>query len=116
MYKQVIVIRADLGMGRGKIAAQASHASLQAYLKVRGLEPDVARRWDETGMKKVVLKVNSRAELLDYYNRGKEEDIPVAVIRDAGHTQISSGTLTSFAAGPWDVKDLDSIYGKLKLL
>ena len=116
MYKQTIVIRADLGMGRGKIAAQSSHASLGAYKKVSKSHPDIARSWETEGQMKVVLKVNSEEELLEYYNKGKAAGIPVELIRDAGHTQLEPGTLTCFAAGPWDENELDSIYGKLRLL
>jgi PTH2 family peptidyl-tRNA hydrolase len=116
MYKQTIVIRADLGMGRGKIAAQASHASLEAYKKAMREDSDSTRMWEETGMKKVVLKVNGESELLEYYNRGKDADIPVALIRDAGHTQLVPGTISAFAAGPFDENELERIYGNLKLL
>lgn len=116
MYKQTIVVRADLGMGRGKTAAQCSHASLSAYKKVAKTHPEVARAWETEGQKKVVLKVNSEEELLDFYNKGKAAGIPVELIRDAGHTQLEPGTLTCFAAGPWDEAALDSVFGKLKLL
>jgi len=116
VYKQTIVIRADLGMGKGKLAAQSSHASLGAYKKVSKSHPDIAKAWEQEGQMKVVLKVNSEEELLQYYNKGKAAGIPVELIRDAGHTQLEPGTLTCFAAGPWDEKELDSIYGKLKLL
>jgi PTH2 family peptidyl-tRNA hydrolase len=96
MYKQTIVMRADLNMGRGKIAAQCSHSSLTAYERV--------------------LKVGSEQELFEYFQKAKDAGIPVELIRDAGHTQIEPGTVTCFAAGPWDEKQLDAIFGELKLL
>lgn len=116
MYKQTIVVRADLQMGKGKLAAQSSHASLSAYKKVLKSDPETARAWEEEGQKKVVLKVGSEAELLEFYNKGKAAGIPCELIRDAGHTQVEPGTLTCFAAGPWDERELDALYGKLKLL
>ncbi len=116
MYKQTIVVRSDIGMGKGKLAAQSSHASLSAYKKVAKASPEVARAWEEEGQKKVVLKVSGEEELLDYYNRGKAAGIPCELIRDAGHTQLEPGTLTCFAAGPWDEMELDKVFGKLKLL
>ncbi|MFH0736946.1 MAG: peptidyl-tRNA hydrolase Pth2 [Candidatus Micrarchaeota archaeon] len=116
MYKQTIVIRADLGMGKGKLAAQSSHASLSAYKKVAKAHPEVARAWEAEGQKKVVLKVNSEEELLEFYNKGKAMGIPCELIRDAGHTQVEPGSITCFAAGPWDESELDAIFGKLKLL
>ncbi len=116
MYKQTIVVRADLQMGKGKLAAQSSHASLGAYKRVARDAPEVARAWEMEGQKKVVLKVGSEAELLEYYTKGKAAGIPCELIRDAGHTQVEPGTLTCFAAGPWDERELDALYGKLKLL
>jgi PTH2 family peptidyl-tRNA hydrolase len=116
MYKQTIVIRADLGMGKGKTAAQCSHASLSAYKKVSRMHPDVADGWEHEGQKKVVLKVQSEQELLEYFQRAKDEGIPCELIRDAGHTQLEPGTVTCFAAGPWDEKELDAVFSKLKLL
>jgi PTH2 family peptidyl-tRNA hydrolase len=116
VYKQTIVVRADLGMGKGKLSAQVAHSSLGAYKKISKANPEIARAWEEEGQKKVVLKVGSESELLDFYNKGKAAGIPCELIRDAGHTQVEPGTLTCFAAGPWDEKTLDEIFGKLKLL
>jgi len=116
MYKQTIVIRNDLGMGKGKLVAQGSHASLDAYEKIQRSHPEVAKAWKMTGMKKVVLKVQSEEELLDYFQRGKDAGIPCSLIRDAGHTQLEPGSITCFGAGPWDEEELDAVFGKLKLL
>lgn len=116
MYKQTIVVRADLKMGKGKLAAQSSHASLSAYKAVSRIQPPVAKAWEQEGQKKVVLKVDSEEQLLDYYNKGKAAGIPCELIRDAGHTQLEPGTLTCFAAGPWDEHALDAVFGKLRLL
>jgi PTH2 family peptidyl-tRNA hydrolase len=116
VYKQTIVIRADLGMGKGKLAAQSSHASLSAYKKVAKAHPEIAHAWEAEGQMKVVLKVQSEEELLDFFNKGKAAGIPCELIRDAGHTQIEPGSITCFAAGPWDARELDAIFGKLKLL
>lgn len=116
MYKQVIVIRKDLGMSTGKLAAQSSHASLSAYKKIQKTNPEIARTWEQEGQKKVVLKVNSESELIDFFNKAKSNGIPCELIRDAGHTQLEPGTTTCFGAGPWDEKELDRIFGKLKLL
>jgi PTH2 family peptidyl-tRNA hydrolase len=116
MYKQTIVVRADLGMGKGKLSAQSSHASLGAYKSVMRSHPEIVKAWEEEGQKKVVLKVKGESELLECYNKAKAAGIPCELIRDAGHTQIEPGTLTCFAAGPWKESELDSIFGTLKLL
>ncbi len=116
MYKQAIIVRADLGMGKGKLAAQSSHASLSAYKKVLKADPDVARAWEMEGQKKIVLKVQSEEELLDCFQKAKAAGIPCELIRDAGHTQVEPGTITCLGAGPWNEGELDAIFGKLKLL
>jgi len=103
-------------MGKCKIAAQSSHASLLAYERVKSSYPEIASAWKQEGQMKVVLKVASEAELLEYYNKAKAAGIPCELVRDAGHTQIEPGTLTCFGAGPWKENELDAIFGKLKLL
>ncbi len=116
MYKQAIVIRNDLGISKGKIAGQTSHASVSAYEKTKKSNPEIAQAWFSEGQKKIVLKVQSEQELLDYFNQCKRAGIPCELIRDAGHTQLEPGTLTCFGAGPWDEQAIDKILGKLKLL
>ncbi|MBD3210457.1 peptidyl-tRNA hydrolase [Candidatus Micrarchaeota archaeon] len=116
MYKQTIVVRADLDMGKGKLAAQCAHASLSGYNKVRKSHLDIAKAWETGGQKKVVLKVNSEKELFEYFQKGKDAGIPCEIIRDAGHTQLEPGTVTCFAAGPWKGEELDRVFGDLKLL
>jgi len=103
-------------MGRGKIAAQSSHASLTAYKKVSSAYPEIAGAWETEGQMKVVLKVDSERELLELFQRAKDAGIPAALIRDAGHTQLEPGTITCIAAGPFDEDELDRVFGHLKLL
>ncbi|MBI2079572.1 peptidyl-tRNA hydrolase [Candidatus Micrarchaeota archaeon] len=116
MYKQAIVVRNDLKLGKGKLAGQCAHASVSAYILVRSKKPEIAKEWELEGQKKIVLKVNSEEELLDYLGQVKRAGIPPELIRDAGKTQIEPGTITCFGAGPWDEKEIDKILGKLKLL
>ena len=116
MYKQVIIMRADLKMGKGKMAAQCSHASLAAFKKTEREHIEVARQWEMEGQKKVVLKVNSKEELIENFELAKRGEIPAELIRDAGHTQIEPGTHTCVGIGPWDEEELDKLFGKLKLL
>jgi PTH2 family peptidyl-tRNA hydrolase len=115
--KQVILIRVDLKMKPGKLAAQASHsavgAALLAYTRFKGLFSE----WEATGMKKVVLKVKSEKELLDIYNQAVQKGLPCYLVKDAGLTTFhGTPTLTSAAIGPADEWQLDPIIGQLKLL
>ncbi|MEM2909413.1 MAG: peptidyl-tRNA hydrolase Pth2 [Candidatus Bilamarchaeaceae archaeon] len=116
MYKQVIVVRSDLRLGKGKLAAQCSHASLAAFRLVEKRNPEIATAWEVEGQKKIVLKVSSERELLQYFELARREGIPCELVRDAGHTQVEPGTITCFGAGPWNEEKLDKIFGKLKLL
>ncbi len=111
--KQAIVIRSDLGMGKGKIAAQASHASLAAYIRA---DEETRDEWFEQGGKKITLKVASEKELLELFNKAKKRKIAAVLVRDAGHTQVEPGTLTALGIGPAEEDEIDVLTGNLKLL
>ena len=65
MHKQVIVVRSDVKMSRGKTAAQSAHASVSALDKAGKA---AAAEWKKEGQKKVVLKVSSLQEGIDLIN------------------------------------------------
>ena len=113
--KQIIVIRADVGMGRGKACAQVAHASIEAYKQALSLNRQVVRAWELEGSKKVVLKAESLEELLAIYDKATSLGLPCALIRDAGLTQLPPGTITALAIGPSEDSVLDRITGHLKL-
>jgi PTH2 family peptidyl-tRNA hydrolase len=113
MYKQVIVIRKDLKMDKGKTAAQAAHASLEAYKKA---DINDITEWEEGGMKKVVVAAAGLKELMEIKERAKTARLPYAVIRDAGKTQIEPGSVTALGIGPADEGAIDRITRRLKLL
>ena len=111
--KQVIVVRTDLKMGKGKLAAQVAHASVAAFLKAGFF---AKRKWLRQGMKKIVLKVSSEKELLEIYRKAKKLKLPCELIRDAGLTQVEPGTITALGIGPAEDEKIDKITGNLKLL
>ncbi|MBE2899749.1 peptidyl-tRNA hydrolase [Methanothermobacter thermautotrophicus] len=111
--KQVIIVRSDLKMGKGKIAAQACHASIGSFKRTGH---DKIREWELEGSKKVIVSVNSLDELLEIYEAVKEAGISHYLVRDAGHTQIPAGTITCLGIGPDDDEEIDKITGDLKLL
>lgn len=110
--KQAIVVRTDLGMGTGKLAAQVAHASLSAY---EDTDERTRTRWKGQGQKKVVLKGSGEAELFDLADKAEREGLPNAIIRDAGHTQLEPGTVTTLAVGPGDDDVVDRVTGHLSL-
>lgn len=113
MYKQVIAIRKDLGLGLGKAVAQAAHASLKAYQLA---SPRVRKEWELEGAKKIVVAVNSAKELFSLHSMAKRLDLPTALVKDAGLTQVKPGTSTAVAIGPCSEADADKLTGGLKLL
>lgn len=112
-FKQVIVIRTDLGMGKGKAIAHACHASLDAAFRV---DEKVLDEWRKEGAKKIVVKVNSMKEIQELQKKLKKEKIVHVLIKDAGLTQLKKGTATVLAIGPAKEKIVDKVTGKLKLL
>jgi peptidyl-tRNA hydrolase, PTH2 family len=112
--KLTIVVRADLGMGRGKIAAQASHAAVAAALAAIG-SPGF-RAWLRDGQPKVVLRAGSAEQLYALAEQASAAGLPVQVIHDAGRTQVAEGTPTSCAIGPAEASRIDAVTGDLSLL
>ena len=115
-YKQAIVLRADLGMGKGKLVAQGCHASIDAFEKASASKPDWVAEWRQGGCRKVAVKVSSERELVEIFMRAKKVKLPCSLITDAGHTQVEPGSKTAVAIGPAPETEINSITDKLKLL
>ena len=114
-FKQVIVVRTDLEMGKGKIAAQVGHACVLGAENVRKSNPDWFNNW-WNGQEKVVLKVSSLKDLQEVKLHAVDLNLPWSEVADAGHTQISPGTITCISIGPAPENLIDKITGDLKLL
>jgi PTH2 family peptidyl-tRNA hydrolase len=124
--KQVLIIRKDLNMRKGKIAAQAAHAS-NVFLvnKIKQLRErpsevnftQVELDWIDNKFTKICVSVDSEAEMLEIYNLAKDSGLHVSKIIDSGTTEFGGvPTLTALAIGP-DIGELiDHITGHLKLL
>lgn len=114
-FKMVLVVRNDLKMGKGKIAAQCSHATLGLYKKVLHRAPKALNRWENCAQPKVVLKIESEEEMLLLQERAKSLKLPTHITIDAGRTQIAPNSRTVMAIlGPVEV--VDDVTGELKLL
>lgn len=81
--KLVLVVRTDLKMDKGKIAAQCSHATLACYKTLLQGNPSLLRQWERSGQAKVVLKCTGEQELLDLEARAKKVNLCARSIRDA---------------------------------
>jgi|SRR3989344_3577606 len=110
--KQALIIRKDLNMTPGKIAAQVAHASVEAVFR----SPQAAvEEWHHSGMKKIVLRAESKEQLYEYQRRAKAEGLVAALITDGGHTQVEPGTVTCLGIGPAEDTRIDKVTKDLKL-
>lgn len=120
--KQVIVMRHDLGMRKGKQIAQGAHASmsfitrrLQKHITPVWTKPEL--EWMEGSFAKVCVRVNSEEELLDVYEKAKAAGLEVHLITDSGKTEFHGvPTNTCLAIGPDLSEKIDPITGELTLL
>ncbi len=112
-FKQVILVREDLKLSKGKLAAQVAHASVECTLKSPRIKVD---KWCSQGMKKIVLKVKDLEELHKYVQLANNAGLITSLITDAGMTQIPQGTTTCLGIGPDEETKINSVTGKLKLI
>jgi PTH2 family peptidyl-tRNA hydrolase len=115
-YKQVIVFRTDLKMGKGKLAAQAGHAAVSAAEEARKRHRVWWEAWLFEGQRKIAVKVKDEKELSELESAAKDLGLPNALIVDRGLTQIPEGTVTCLGIGPAPEGLVDKLTGKLPLL
>jgi PTH2 family peptidyl-tRNA hydrolase len=142
MIKQIIVIRKDLKMRRGKEIAQGAHASMMflvdAIKRNESINCDWNRPYEERAkalhipmyemfsqeeeewfkgkFTKICLAVNSEEELDNIYLRAKEAGLCVHMCVDSGATEFNGvATKTCLAIGPDESEKIDAITGDLKL-
>lgn len=134
--KQVIIIRKDLGMRKGKMISQGAHASMGAVFsqswvdkapikdgmfseikaKVIPMEEHL-ENWFNDRFTKIAVSCNSEEELFELANKAEEAGLLHFVCRDAGLTEFNGvSTYTALAIGPALVEEVDKITGHLKLL
>lgn len=113
--KQIIIVRQDLKMKKGKLAAQACHASVSA-LVASGLNSKNVKKWFSEGQAKVCLKIGSEYELLALKDTLENANIICSLITDSGRTVFKEPTITCLGVEPIKDKVADSYFGHLSLL
>jgi len=113
--KLVLVVRTDLGMGRGKVAAQCSHATLACYKAALRASPKIVRAWEHSGQPKITVQTKSEDELMMLQATALSLGLTARVIHDAGRTQIAAGSATVLGIGPAPKSVVDRVTGALKL-
>ncbi|KAL2765329.1 peptidyl-tRNA hydrolase 2, mitochondrial isoform a [Daubentonia madagascariensis] len=114
-YKMILVVRTDLKMGKGKVAAQCSHAAVSAYKQIQRRNPEVLKQWEYCGQPKVVVKAPDEETLVELLTHAKMLGLTVSLIQDAGRTQIAPGSRTVLGIGPGPADLIDKVTGHLKL-
>jgi PTH2 family peptidyl-tRNA hydrolase len=115
-FKQVVVVRKDLRMGTGKVAAQVAHAAVSGAEQVSSSNPSWFIKWFNSGQAKIVVKVHSLDDLHNIKRRAQSLALPVVQVQDRGLTQINEGTITCLGIGPAPSPLIDRITKDLKLL
>ena len=118
--KMVFLVRKDLKMGAGKIAAQVAHAAVGLFDDITSSD-DVYHQhalnyWNTYGSKKIVLSVENIDILKQAAYQSKQLNIPYCMISDAGHTQVPAGSVTVLGIGPDESEKINKITGKFKLM
>lgn len=123
--KQVICMRHDLKMRRGKQIAQGAHASM-AFLCDRLREEgaislddfsEVERTWLSAAFAKVCCRIDSEDELMEIHDKAVAAGLEVHLITDSGRTEFhGQPTRTCLAIGPDLAEKIDEITGHLQLL
>ena len=112
----VLVTRKDLKLSKGKLAAQCSHAAVECALKAKRECPKKLDAWRENGARKIVVEASNLDALKRVFGEAQAAGIVSYMVRDAGHTEIPSGTITVVGLGP-DSRDLiDSLTGTFRLV
>ena len=111
--KQAIVVRKDIKMGKGKLAAQCCHASLGSYKRT---DRDIVGEWEDDGCAKIVLKVQTLDELFVLKETAGRLGISNFLVTDAGRTQLPTSTITCLGIGPDTDENIDKVIKDLKLL
>jgi PTH2 family peptidyl-tRNA hydrolase len=116
--KQVIVVRKDLKLPKGKLSVQVAHACVDCVFdSIRNSKKTkIVENWRNEGMKKSVLYTDNLDLLLELYNSMKREGFVLSLIKDAGKTVVEPGTITCFGIGPDYSVLIDKYTSNLKLV
>ncbi|XP_061545111.1 UBA_like_SF and PTH2 domain-containing protein isoform X2 [Phycodurus eques] len=100
-----------------EVAAQVGHAAVGLYqgLQEKNSWREMAWKWDHAGAKKIVVQGTNVAHLLELQAQAMSLSLPTYLVRDAGLTQVASGSRTVLAVmGEEDI--VNNVTGSLKLL
>jgi PTH2 family peptidyl-tRNA hydrolase len=112
----ILVTRKDLKLSRGKLAAQCGHAAVECALKAKRECPKKLENWRQNGARKIVVEAPSLDSLKRLFGEAQAAGIVSYMVRDAGHTEIPSGTVTVVGLGPGSRREIDQLTGGFSLV
>jgi len=112
----VVVVRGELRLTAGKMAAQVAHAAVNLARQAEARDAQLFDAWSRGGQKKIVLVVPTLDELVSLEREARARHIPVSWVEDAGLTEVPAGTRTCLGLGPAPSATLDAVTGALDLL
>lgn len=115
-YKQVLAVRTDLKMSKGKMAVQIAHAAVTVAEIAKKQHEGWWKGWMKEGQCKIAVKVDSKENLIRLKEKAEGLKLPNAVIIDRGLTQVPAGTITCLGIGPAPSKMIDMVTKSLPLL
>jgi len=113
-YKLALIVRNDLKMSKGKIAAQTGHAVVDAT--VAAIENGKLCKWQHDGETIIVLKVENEKTLNTVLEIATRKKVSNGRVFDAGHTEVANGTCTVGFVGPDKTDKIDKLTSQLKCL
>ncbi len=114
-HKLVVAVRDDLKLSGGKMAVQVAHAAVKCSIECRKKNKRWFSQWMKEGQKKVVVRARDLSELRDLERKAARLKITVALIEDAGLTEVTPGTATCLGMGPAPDSVIDRVSGHLNL-
>ncbi|XP_033311371.1 peptidyl-tRNA hydrolase 2, mitochondrial-like isoform X1 [Bombus bifarius] len=117
-YKMVLVVRSDITMGKGKIAAQCAHAAVECCRQISANEEyqQIYASWLLQGQPKIVLQISDKEKLMSLASDARKAGLIISIIKDAGKTQLKPGTTSTLGIGPGPKQLIDDLTSQLRLL
>ena len=115
-YKMIVVVRSDLTLSKGKLAAQVAHAAVACALETKQKKPAWFKKWNDEGAKKAVVQVDTEDDFYPLREKAELLGIAAVIIADAGQTEIAPGTKTVLGLGPAPENLIDQVTKDLPLL
>ncbi|XP_024225652.1 peptidyl-tRNA hydrolase 2, mitochondrial isoform X1 [Bombus impatiens] len=117
-YKMALVVRSDITMGKGKIAAQCAHAAVECCRQISANEEyqQIYASWLLQGQPKIVLQISDKEKLMSLASDARKAGLIISIIKDAGKTQLKPGTTSTVGIGPGPKQVIDNLTSQLRLL